>query len=71
MRYATPVSILHETPLLHKRGKADDGFHKSNIDYENLEFKNDKRVAKGMILGLIFSIPIWILIISLIAWVIP
>jgi len=71
MSYATPVSILHESPLVHERAQVDDDFHKSNIDYGNLVIKNDKRGAKGMVFGLIFSIPIWILIISLIIWVIP
>ena len=60
MSYATPVDILHESP------QVDDDFHKSNIDYENIVIQNNKRAAKGMVLGLVFSIPIWILIIRLI-----
>ena len=60
MSYATPVDILHESP------QVDDDFYKSNIDYENIVIQNNKRAAKGMVLGLVFSIPIWILIIRLI-----
>jgi len=71
MSYATQASILHESPLVHERPQVDDESQKTNKDYENLVIKNDKRAAKGMVLGLIFSIPIWILIISFIVWVIP
>jgi len=71
MSFATPASILHERPNVPERQLVDDDFQKSNIDYENLKIKNDTIEGKGMVSGLIFSIPIWILIISLIAWVIP
>lgn len=65
MGNATKASILHERP------QVDDDFQKSNIDYENLIIENGKIAVKGMVFAVIFSIPIWILIISFIIWVIP
>ena len=70
MSFATPVSILYERSNVHKKSQVDDNLQKPNIDYKNLVIKNDKREVKGIIFGLIFSMPIWFLIISFIIWVI-
>ena len=64
MSYATTVSNLHENPHVHERLQVDDNFQKTKIEYDNLVIKNEKKAVKGIILGLIFSIPIWFLIIS-------
>ena len=72
MNYKTHV-VVNEMPHVHERSKVYDDFQKLNIidDNENLVIKNDTKWLKGMVFGLIFSIPIWILIISFIIWVIP
>jgi hypothetical protein len=66
MSYATKVPNLHVSPHVHKRLQVDDNFQKTKIEYDNLVIKNEKRAVKGIILGLIFSIPIWFLIINFI-----
>jgi len=57
---------------VNSRPKVCDDFQKSNEieNSENLIIKNDVRAAEGVIFGIIFSILIWILIISFIFWVI-
>ena len=73
MNYKTHTAVVHEGQPLHKRSKVYDDFQKLNIieDDENIVIKNDTAGGKGMIFGLIFSIPIWILIIGFIIWVFP
>ena len=72
MNYKTHV-VVNELPHVHERSKVHDDFQKLNIieDNENLIIKHDTNGLKGMVCGLIFSIPIWILVISFIIWVIP
>ena len=72
MNYKTHV-VVNEMPHVHERSKDYDDFQKLNIieDNENLVIKNDTKWLKGMVFGLIFSIPIWILIIRFIIRVIP
>ena len=67
MNYKTHV-FVNEMPHVHERSKVYDDFQKLNIieDNENLVIKNDTKWLKGMVFGLIFSIPIWILIIRFI-----
>ena len=56
-----------------ERQQVCDDFQKSNEieNSENLVIKNDVRATKGIVFGIIISIPTWILIISFIIWVIP
>ena len=72
MNYKTHVAV-NEIPHVHERSKGYDDFQKLKIikNNENPLIKNDTIGLKGMVFGLIFSIPIWIFIISFIIWVIP
>ncbi len=67
MNYKTQVDIVNERP------QSYDDFQESNIieDNENHVIENCEKVAEKMFLGLIYTILIWILIISFIIWVIP
>ena len=72
MNYKTHVAV-NEIPHVHERSKVYDDFQKPNKIEDNEKFviKNDTKGLKGMVFGIIFSIPLWILIISFIIWVIP
>jgi hypothetical protein len=68
------ICELYKTGFwVNARPKECDDFQKSNEreNSENLVIKYGIRAAEGIVLGISISISIWILIISLIIWVIP